>query len=256
MAFFGLFGFLVKVPVLVQTIGGGVMATTMTVVVPGELVVGAAAAACVVGAQVAAENETVREVAGNAASSLRSIFSATPASTVSQASSSIISCFEKRTISDWILTDVVTNEEAQRLLHLGFDKTTCFELPELKDCLDFDKWAQRELSCEYPGEVKDNQTWLEFRESYWDKYCLVKSPGQPTSEVGYEPPKNWDGELVRNPNGSGSGYPDKKGNVWVPTGENPSNPNAHGGPHWDVQDPQTGKHVDVFPDGKVRTHKH
>ncbi|WP_330220957.1 polymorphic toxin type 37 domain-containing protein, partial [Mycobacteroides abscessus] len=37
---------------------------------------------------------------------------------------------------------------------------------------------------------------------------------------------------------------DADGNVWVPTGKGGL---AHGGPHWDVQDPKTGKHENVPP---------
>jgi RHS repeat-associated protein len=45
----------------------------------------------------------------------------------------------------------------------------------------------------------------------------VKVPGCPTEADGFKPPKNWDGSRVKNPNGPGWGYPDRKGNVWVPT---------------------------------------
>ena len=56
----------------------------------------------------------------------------------------------------------------------------------------------------------------------------------------YKPKKNWNGEKEKNPNGPGSGYPDKKGNVWVPT--------DHKGmhrPHYDVQHPD-GTHTPVY----------
>ncbi|WP_341501920.1 RHS repeat-associated core domain-containing protein [Gallaecimonas sp. GXIMD4217] len=72
------------------------------------------------------------------------------------------------------------------------------------------------------------------------------APGCPTEKDGYEPPKKWDGKKVRSPNGRGYGYPDKRGNVWVPTG-----PNGHGGPHWDVQKPGGG-YINVHPGGKTR----
>ena len=65
--------------------------------------------------------------------------------------------------------------------------------------------------------------------------------GQPTKEQGYKPPKNWNGEKVRNPNGSGSGYPAKNGDVWVPT-----NHKGTHAPHWDVQHPD-GTHTPVYP---------
>jgi hypothetical protein len=92
---------------------------------------------------------------------------------------------------------------------------------------------------------------------FWDvakawlqtKYpALRREPGKPTAEDGYTPPKKWDGKLVKNPNGPGAGYPDKDGNVWVPTGTGGA---AHGGPHWDVQKPGGG-YVNVYPGGKVR----
>ena len=80
---------------------------------------------------------------------------------------------------------------------------------------------------------------------------LSKAPGQPTAADGYTPPKRGAGsrgEMVKNPNGPGRGYPDKNGNVWVPTGEGPL---AHGGPHWDVQTPAGGR-VNVYPGGRTR----
>jgi Bacterial toxin 37 len=76
-----------------------------------------------------------------------------------------------------------------------------------------------------------------------------KSPGKPTEADGYKEPKNWDGKLVKNPNGRGYGYPAKDGTVWVPTG--PRQDLAHGGPHWDVQKPGGG-YDNVYPGGKRR----
>ena len=75
-----------------------------------------------------------------------------------------------------------------------------------------------------------------------------KAPGIPTDKEGYIPPKNWDGKLVKT--GKGYGYPDEKGNVWVPTGlagslSGTTGP-AHGGPHWDVQS-KDGKHINIYP---------
>ena len=57
----------------------------------------------------------------------------------------------------------------------------------------------------------------------------------------YTPPKNWDGKKVRNPNGKGSGYPDKKGDVWIPQ----NHKGTHGN-HWDVQ-MKKGKYRTVYP---------
>lgn len=76
----------------------------------------------------------------------------------------------------------------------------------------------------------------------------AQAPGVPTEEDGYECPKNWDGKKVRSPNGKGYGWPDKKGNVWVPTGPGQG---AHGGPHWDVQK-AGGGYINVYPGGKTR----
>lgn len=74
----------------------------------------------------------------------------------------------------------------------------------------------------------------------------AQAPGKPTENDGYIPPKRWDGKKVKNPNGSGYGWPDHKGNVWVPTG-----PKAHGGPHWDVQFPD-GEYDNIMPGGHSR----
>jgi RHS repeat-associated protein len=57
----------------------------------------------------------------------------------------------------------------------------------------------------------------------------------------YKSPKGGD-RKVRNPNGSGSGWIDDKGRVWVPT--------DHGGshaPHWDRQEPKGGGYTNVYP---------
>jgi hypothetical protein len=74
------------------------------------------------------------------------------------------------------------------------------------------------------------------------------APGKPTEDDGYEEPKRWDGKKVKNPNGSGAGWPDRNGDVWVPTGPGPL---AHGGPHWDVQTPGGG-YRNVYPGGRRR----
>lgn len=77
----------------------------------------------------------------------------------------------------------------------------------------------------------------------------AQAPGMPTEADGFEPPKKWDGEKVKAPNGRGYGWPDNKGNIWVPSG-----PNGHGGPHWDVQKPN-GRHDNVLPGGQIRGKK-
>lgn len=77
----------------------------------------------------------------------------------------------------------------------------------------------------------------------------AQAPGKPTENDGFIPPKRWDGEKVKNPNGPGYGWPDKKGEIWVPTG-----PNGHGCPHWDVQN-EDGTHRNVVPGGRIRGQK-
>lgn len=77
----------------------------------------------------------------------------------------------------------------------------------------------------------------------------AQAPGMPTKKDGFYPPKKWDGKKVRNPNGPGYGWPDRKGSVWVPTG-----PNGHGCPHWDVEHPD-GSYDNVVPGGRIRGKK-
>jgi hypothetical protein len=71
----------------------------------------------------------------------------------------------------------------------------------------------------------------------------AQAPGMPGPKNNYKPPKNWNGEKVRSPRGYG--WPDKYGNIWVPTG-----PFGHRGPHWDVQKPD-GSHENVLPEEKL-----
>jgi RHS repeat-associated protein len=75
----------------------------------------------------------------------------------------------------------------------------------------------------------------------------AKAPGKPGDAEGYCPAKGGP-KWVPNPNGSGSGWEDANGNVWVPTGPGGA---AHGGPHWDVQTPG-GSYVNVYPGGRKR----
>jgi RHS repeat-associated protein len=75
----------------------------------------------------------------------------------------------------------------------------------------------------------------------------AKAPGEPGDAEGYCPAKDGP-KWVANPNGSGNGWEDENGNVWVPTGPGGA---AHGGPHWDVQTPGGG-HINVYPGGRKR----
>ena len=74
-----------------------------------------------------------------------------------------------------------------------------------------------------------------------------KAPGKPGTDEGFKEPKGGD-DWVKNPNGSGNGWRDKDGNVWVPTGPGGE---AHGGPHWDVEKPGGG-YDNVYPGGRRR----
>lgn len=80
-----------------------------------------------------------------------------------------------------------------------------------------------------------------------------KAPFEPGSHTGFVPPKKWDGDVVKHKPKSGKskgfGYPDRKGRVWIPSGND-----GHGGAHWDVQLPN-GKHINVCPDGSIRGQK-
>ena len=97
---------------------------------------------------------------------------------------------------------------------------------------------------------RDLQTGRLESESGSSSSTSAQEPGIPTVGDGFVPAKNWDGKTkVRSPNGRGFGYPDKKGNVWVPTGPRPGM--AHGGPHWDVQHPD-GSYDNIYPGGRQR----
>lgn len=75
----------------------------------------------------------------------------------------------------------------------------------------------------------------------------AQAPGKPTESDGFIPKKNWDGKKVKHRRGWG--WPDRSGNVWIPTG-----PNGHGGPHWDVQMPN-GDYENIVPGGGIRGQK-
>ena len=80
----------------------------------------------------------------------------------------------------------------------------------------------------------------------------AKAPGKPGGTEGFCEPKPGKPQWGKNPNGSGGGWVDADGNVWVPTGpDSGSTGDAHGGPHWDVQRPGGG-YENVYPGGKRR----
>lgn len=110
------------------------------------------------------------------------------------------------------------------------------EVPDIKDKLVLEKnkaGAEKVRANNEPGAPRETG---------------AQAPGIPRGEDGFIPPKNWDGKKVRHPETQQWGYPDAKGNVWVPTGVGPL---AHRGPHWDLID-RKGRHVgNVLPGGRV-----
>ncbi len=76
----------------------------------------------------------------------------------------------------------------------------------------------------------------------------AQAPGKSTKVDGFIPAKKWSGKKVKHPKTGQYGYPNKKGNVWVPTGPGPL---AHGGPHWDVVD-KAGNGKNIMPGGHER----
>ncbi|WP_308425312.1 RHS repeat-associated core domain-containing protein, partial [Pseudomonas laurentiana] len=75
----------------------------------------------------------------------------------------------------------------------------------------------------------------------------AKAPGKPGDTEGFCDCKG--GETwARLDDGRGAGWVDREDNVWVPTGQGPD---AHGGPHWDVQMPG-GDYENVYPGGRRR----
>jgi len=82
------------------------------------------------------------------------------------------------------------------------------------------------------------------------RYRPLRAADLPAS---FAPPANWDGEMVtveHGPYAGRRGYPDRNGNIWVPTRPGES----HGGPHFDVQ-LEGGRrgHVNVYPNNKERS---
>ena len=137
--------------------------------------------------------------------------------THSSSSTTSTTYVEQKTIYDWWCNGL-DSEERQILLEHGYsDGSGCFRLEELK--------------------------------STSERMFVEKAPGKPTENDGFKPDKKQGDRLVKNPNGHGKGWLDKNGEVWVPTGND-----GHGGAHWDVQNPRTGGHRDVYPGGRTRYH--
>ncbi|WP_089726416.1 RHS repeat-associated core domain-containing protein [Candidatus Thiosymbion oneisti] len=97
--------------------------------------------------------------------------------------------------------------------------------------------SKEEEKCEEGNKGKKRRKTKEEKEQQ-----LKDMKKNPPDHPDYEPPKNWNGKKVKNPNGSGSGWPDKKGRVWQPTDHKGK---AHG-PHWDVQSPGGG-YTNIYP---------
>ena len=109
--------------------------------------------------------------------------------------------------------------------------------------------GRRAVAGLFKGYTGDNGP--QDKNTAWSAVADAQAPGKPTKEDGYIPPKNWDGKKVKHSKNGKVGWPDKNGNIWVPTGPGPL---AHGGSHWDVQFPNGG-YDNVYPGGKVRPGK-
>jgi hypothetical protein len=89
--------------------------------------------------------------------------------------------------------------------------------------------------------------WVSNETTGWDVYYdnlsvqYKQGPLDPPNVPEYVAPKSGD-RKVQNPNGSGSGWVDRNGHVWVPN----DNKGNHA-PHWDVQDPKNGTYENVYP---------
>ena len=81
------------------------------------------------------------------------------------------------------------------------------------------------------------------------RYRPLRAGDLPASFV---PPPDWDGEMVTVQHGpyvGRRGFPERNGNIWVPTRPGES----HGGPHFDVQlDGGRRGHINVYPDDPER----
>lgn len=80
----------------------------------------------------------------------------------------------------------------------------------------------------------------------WDKNG-AKAPGRPGAETGFQDPKG--GPRWGRTDGGDWGWEDADGKIWVPSG---SGSDAHGGPHWDVQNKDGTGHRNVYPGGHER----
>jgi hypothetical protein len=109
------------------------------------------------------------------------------------------------------------------------------------------KRKEKQKDTEKDGKEDDKKADRDNRKEQEEKDKSAQAPGKPTEKDGYRPPKKWDGKKVKTKNGRGYGYPDEKGDIWVPSG-----PNGHGGPHWDVQNQNGTSYKNVYPGGLIR----
>jgi hypothetical protein len=152
--------------------------------------------------------------------------------------------------------EAVANNSSTRATHIQY------EAPTVESKTLFDWWYEgisnyeREILHEAGIQDKEVKYTLQELKEKVVAY-LARAPGKPDGEIAkkvdFKEKKNWGGELVKNPNGGGYGYPDKDGNVWVPSGEG-----GHGGAHWDKEyagknmKGRTRSYSNVFPDGRRR----
>jgi RHS repeat-associated protein len=87
----------------------------------------------------------------------------------------------------------------------------------------------------------------DVKEKTADRTPLDDMYETPPNHEGYKPPKSGP-QWVRNPNGKGMGWLDKKGRVWVPDDHNGTH-----APHWDVQNEKGGGYNTVYPCVAVAT---
>lgn len=107
------------------------------------------------------------------------------------------------------------------------------------------KWRQKHKQSQFIIEPMQFPITQESHETH--NLNDAQAPGMPTEKDEFYPPKKWDGKKVKNPRGPGFGWPDRDGNIWVPSG-----PKGHGGPHWDVQISGGKKYRNILPGGKER----
>src|SRR5690606_27299594 len=80
--------------------------------------------------------------------------------------------------------------------------------------------------------------------NHGDPPTLEDLKKNPPNHPDYKAPRSGP-KLVRNPNGTGKGWLDRNGRVWVPT----DHKGTHA-PHWDVQKPG-GTHQNIYPEFNI-----